>query len=202
MGLVTDFVPIVDGVVEKALKETGKTDEEINDLKDKIKNIFQTDKSVETKINDLVKEESKTLPLSAKEEAKTLPLSAKEEAKTVEPSEPLLGLRTAIRPAITLALTVTFIFLVVFPLVSPYEGDEDLWLKVFSPFMAVFNLLLGFWFGERSALKVPGGEQAKKVAAEVRKEAREDAAEVRKEAREDAAKAPAKAKTNNTNAQG
>jgi hypothetical protein len=191
MGLVTDFVPIVDGVVEKALKETGKTDEEINDLKDKIKNIFQTDKSVETKINDLVKEESKTLPLSAKEEA-----------KTVEPSEPLLGLRTAIRPAITLALTVTFIFLVVFPLVSPYEGDEDLWLKVFSPFMAVFNLLLGFWFGERSALKVPGGEQAKKVAAEVRKEAREDAAEVRKEAREDAAKAPAKAKTNNTNAQG
>jgi hypothetical protein len=178
MDVTADFVPIIDGVVEKALKESGKTEDEINDLKGKIKNIFQTDKSVGTKINDLVKEETEILPLPAREETKTL---------IAQPLEPLIGLRAAIRPTITLSLTVTFIFLVVFPLVSPYKGDEELWLKVFAPFMAVFNLLLGFWFGERSALKVPGGEQAKEVAAE---------------AREGAAKTLKNAQRNNPNAQG
>jgi len=149
MDVMTDFVPIFNGVVEKALRETGKTDDEINDLKGKMKNILQNDGGVVTKINDLVKENGKIIPAPAKEEAKTIP---------AEDGEPLPLLRAFVRPAITLSLTGAFIFLIVFPVVVP-NANINLWEKTFTPFMAVFNLLLGFWFGERSALKVPGGEK-------------------------------------------
>lgn len=169
MDVMTDFLPIFEGVVEKALRETGKSVDEVNALKSTMKNIFQPDASAITKINDLVKNEVTASAPPATEAAPAVPPEA---------DEALPKLRAFVRPSITLLLTGAFIFLVISP-VAIQEIDMDSWDKAFVPFMAVFNLLLGFWFGERTALKVPGGKQAKEVAAK---------------ASEDAAKALANAK--------
>ena len=128
MNAVNEVVPLIEGVVEKALKDAGKPDTEIADLKAKIANICLTDKELVAKIEELG--------------AGAFP-----------------RLRSAVRPLITYGLTLAFIFLVVFPIGWPSIAQAAWWDKIFTPFMAVFNILLGFWFGERAALKVPGKQE-------------------------------------------
>jgi hypothetical protein len=64
----------------------------------------------------------------------------------------LPGLRAAVRPLVTLFLSATFIFLIIIPF---FKANED-WNQIFAAFMGVFGTIVGFWFGERTALKVPG----------------------------------------------
>ena len=64
----------------------------------------------------------------------------------------LPGLRAAVRPIVTLFLSATFIFLIIIPFFIPTED----WNQIFAAFMGVFGTIVGFWFGERTALKVPG----------------------------------------------
>jgi len=85
-----------------------------------------------------------------------------------------------IRPIITLALTFAFIYLItkpLFPLLeqikasialksgagAPAISPEDIWKplnnyldKILPILMGVYGPILGFWFGERTALKRPG----------------------------------------------
>lgn len=64
----------------------------------------------------------------------------------------LPGLRAAVRPIITILLSFTFVFLIIVPF---FVGTQN-WDRVFAAFMGVFGSIVGFWFGERTALKVPG----------------------------------------------
>ena len=64
----------------------------------------------------------------------------------------LPALRAAVRPLVTLFLSATFIFLIVIPF---FVTIKD-WSQIFASFMGVFGTIVGFWFGERTALKVPG----------------------------------------------
>jgi hypothetical protein len=64
----------------------------------------------------------------------------------------LPGLRAAVRPLVTLVLSATFIFLIIIPF---FVTIKD-WSQIFAAFMGVFGSIVGFWFGERTALKVPG----------------------------------------------
>lgn len=66
------------------------------------------------------------------------------------------SLQTAVRPLITIVLTLTFSFLIIIPFIIDIEIDK--WGEVFISFMGVYGIILGFWFGERAALKVPGKE--------------------------------------------
>jgi hypothetical protein len=153
MDYKSSLVPIMGDVVERAMRAAGKTDpNEINATKDKVADLLNNDQGVATKIDALVKAEPNPPP-------------AKPETYD--------RLRSFVRPAITLALALTFVFLIV----APFFIELKNWDKIFSAFMGVFGTIIGFWFGERSALKVPGGEEAKEVAAKVK----EDAAEAKED---------------------
>lgn len=63
-------------------------------------------------------------------------------------------LRAAIRPVITLALTATFIFL----LAKGVYGFNDTehakaWQEMLTVFLAVYGPIVGFWFGQQTAMK-------------------------------------------------
>jgi uncharacterized membrane protein YdfJ with MMPL/SSD domain len=64
----------------------------------------------------------------------------------------LPGFRAAVRPLVTIFLSFTFIFLIIIPF---FVTIKD-WSQIFAAFMGVFGSIVGFWFGERTALKVPG----------------------------------------------
>ena len=172
MDLKSSLVLIMGDVVEKAMRAAGKDNpDEIKVVKNNIEDVIK-DKEVTAKIDDLVKSESKTY-------------------------HPFDRLGAFVRPAVTLMLALTFVFLIVSPFLEIsflHDLDDKSWDKIFASFMGVFGTIIGFWFGERTALKVPGGEQAKEIAAAARKDAAK--------AREEAAKAPAKAKSINPEAQG
>ncbi|MEJ2671275.1 MAG: hypothetical protein P8168_03530 [Deltaproteobacteria bacterium] len=129
------LVPIVDGAVEKSLKALGKEDQEIEMVRTEIENAVLKDTELNTKLDDLISEKLKTLD--------TGPLSA---------------LRAAVRPVVTIILALVFGFLIVFPFVWDLNPSTVNWDKIFAAFMGVFGTIIGFWFGERSALKVPGAE--------------------------------------------
>jgi hypothetical protein len=73
-----------------------------------------------------------------------------------EEPRPIVSLRATIRPLITLFLTLTFIFLTV-GRVTGVEivcgADDATWDKMFSIFLAIYGPVIGFWFGQRTALK-------------------------------------------------
>jgi hypothetical protein len=73
------------------------------------------------------------------------------ELETLERNS-LPALRAAVRPIVTLLLSCTFIFLIVIPFIVGIEN----WRQIFAAFMGVFGTIVGFWFGERTALKVSG----------------------------------------------
>jgi hypothetical protein len=169
MDYKSSLVPIMGDVVEMAMQAAGKTDpNEINAMKDKVADVLNNNQGVATKIDALVKVEPK-IPGSE-------PLVSKPKPPPAEP-ETFDRFRSFVRPAITIMLALTFVFLIV----APFFIELKNWDKIFSAFMGVFGTIIGFWFGERSALKVPGGEEAKEVAAKVK----DDAAK----AKEDSAKA-------------
>ena len=61
----------------------------------------------------------------------------------------------AVRPLLTLMLSGTFIFLIIIPFFKEISN----WCEIFSAFMGVFGTIVGFWFGERTALKLPGKQE-------------------------------------------
>ncbi|MFZ5449281.1 MAG: hypothetical protein ACOZFS_11655 [Thermodesulfobacteriota bacterium] len=67
----------------------------------------------------------------------------------------LPGFRAAVRPILTLLLSFTFIFLIIIPFFKEISN----WGEIFSAFMGVFGTIVGFWFGERTALKLPGKQE-------------------------------------------
>ncbi len=71
-------------------------------------------------------------------------------------SEPrvVAGLRASIRSMVTILLTLAFLAMVGYGISS---GKAN-WSAMFTTFLAVYGPILGFWFGEHSALKVPGGK--------------------------------------------
>lgn len=64
-----------------------------------------------------------------------------------------MTLQSSVRPLITLIMTVVFAAIIIgaaFGLTAPG------WEAVYTIFMATYGAILGLWFGERSALKIPG----------------------------------------------
>jgi hypothetical protein len=130
-----DPVPILRDVIERAMKAAGKEDpNEIKGVKDKVEDVLK-DQEVAEKIAGLVKSEPKILP---------------PEPETFD------RFRAFVRPVVTLLLTFTFVILIISPFFPQIADEVDKhWDKVFGSFMGVFGTIIGFWFGERSALKVP-----------------------------------------------
>ena len=132
----TELMPIIDYTVEKALRQIGKdSPEEIRLVKEAVSN----DPEINAKIAALGKTGLKSPP--------------------IDPDK-FPRFRAFVRPLITILLSATFVFLIVSPFFKgSIIGDvgKD-WDKIFSAFMGVFGTIIGFWFGERSALKVPGAE--------------------------------------------
>ena len=58
-------------------------------------------------------------------------------------------LRAAIRPLVTLALTGTFIFMLLKGVSSNTESCKDM----LTVLLAVYGPIVGFWFGQQAALK-------------------------------------------------
>jgi len=129
----TELIPIIDYTVEKVLRQIGKdSPEEIRLVKEAVSN----DPEVNAKIAALGKTGLKSPP--------------------IDPDK-FSRFRAFVRPLITILLSATFVFLIVSPFFKgTVIGDvgKD-WDKIFSAFMGVFGTIIGFWFGERSALKVP-----------------------------------------------
>jgi hypothetical protein len=146
----SELVQIIDYAVGKALREVGKDNpDEVKAVKEAVMN----DTEVAAKIATSVKPEPKPPP----------PVP-----------ETFDRFRAFVRPMVTLMLSITFVFLIVSPFLKiPFLTDNVVkdWDRIFSAFMGVFGTIIGFWFGERTAMKVPGGEQAKEIAAAARKEA-------------------------------
>lgn len=137
MDYKSELVPIMGLVVEKAMKAAGKGDpDEIKVVKDKIEDVVK-DEDVAAKIVEMEKEELKILPPKP---------------------ETFDRLSAFVRPFITILLTAAFVFLIASPFVSFLRLDLKEWGQIFASFMGVFGTIIGFWFGERSALKVPGGK--------------------------------------------
>ena len=161
MDLKSSLNPIMGVVVEKALQAAGIHN--TNDIT-KAKNAALNDQEVTTKIDAVVAEPTKP------------------------PPETFDRLRAIVRPVVTLLLTFTFVFLIASPFIKWFKlTDLKDWNQIFASFMGVFGTIIGFWFGERTALKVPGGEQAKEIAAK---------------AGENVAEALEKARSNNPDSQG
>jgi hypothetical protein len=135
MDYKSALVPIMGDVVERAMKAAGRGDDnEIKEVKDKIEGVLK-DKDVAAKIAELPPPGPKVLP---------------PEPETFD------RFRAFVRPTVTLILTVTFVFLIITPFLPQIADAIDKhWDKVFGSFMGVFGTIIGFWFGERSALKVP-----------------------------------------------
>ncbi len=132
-----DPVPILRDVLERAMREAGKQDpDEIKGVTDKLEDVLKN-KDVAAKIAEMEGGGGGKIPLPR--------------------PETFDRLRAFVRPVITLILTATFVFLIIIPFIWPLDPTKVNWDKIFSAFMGVFGTIIGFWFGERSALKVPGG---------------------------------------------
>jgi hypothetical protein len=129
------LAPVIGDAVEKSLKALGKGDQEIKDSRSKVEYTFLTDGTINATIDGLINEELKKVDVGR-----------------------FPGLRAAVRPVVTILLALVFGFLIIFPFVWEVNPFLVNWDKIFASFMGVFGTIIGFWFGERSALKVPGAE--------------------------------------------
>jgi len=104
------------------------------------------------------------------------PKGEKEETKDADEPFPRSWMQrnilSAVRPLITLLLTATFIYLIIHPLLTliiklnTVKTSAELTIvwaeitkymdKILPIFLAVYGPIIGFWFGEKTALKVPG----------------------------------------------
>lgn len=142
MDYKNSFLPLVRDLADKACKEEGNTGKAALDpdkIKDKLENIILHDDDINRRINKLAIDLKSPLP------------------------EPELArmLGALIRPAITLILTISFIALVLgrVGFLGPDIANASEMDKMFDIFLAIYGPIIGFWFGERSALKMPGIEK-------------------------------------------
>lgn len=73
------------------------------------------------------------------------------EGLTHEPSW-AIGVRALVRPAMTLILTLTFVGMICFRLLSPGAANDG-FTALFTAFIGIYGSIIGFWFGERTAQK-------------------------------------------------
>ena len=67
----------------------------------------------------------------------------------------LEGIDKLVRPLITLSLSAVLCIVII----SGAFGLISDWKDVLAALMATLGPIIGFWFGERSALKVPGKDE-------------------------------------------
>ena len=128
--------PFTREVLNKAIKNAGKGGPDIDAIKEALEELFLKDPEVVTKINDLVEKELR-----------------------VPPPEPksAISLSAFIRPLITAALTGVFCYLIYLYATEPAKVAQ---LKdALIVFLGIYGPIIGFWFGEKTALKMPGKQQ-------------------------------------------
>ncbi len=121
----------------KSLKDSGRGGPEIDEVKEALEELFLTNPEVAVKIKDLVEKELRIPPPA--------PRSA-------------VGLSAFIRPLITASLTAVFCFLIYTYVKPPDNVDFNHLKEALTVFLGVYGPIIGFWFGEKTALKVPGAQ--------------------------------------------
>ncbi len=77
-------------------------------------------------------------------------IKAIEKSFTEEPRL-ITGFRNVVRPVITIILTLGFVGLIGWGVVG--ANDLNQWSTVLAVFLAIYGPIIGFWFGEHTALK-------------------------------------------------
>jgi len=68
-------------------------------------------------------------------------------------------IQNLVRPSIALSMTVVFCVLF---LTAAFGLLDKRFNEIFTAYMGVYGIVIGFYFGERSALKIPGKEEEQK----------------------------------------
>lgn len=141
-GLLSDFIKTVLDKAEKNAKSSSDWQQpNLSDLKENIPKVIYCDQSLKLHLRELRRE------------------------LTTE-SWCVTNFRNGIRPLISLILTFVFAWLIYKSIEATQDYQYDKMKEILTIFLAVYGPILGFWFGEHTALKGRQEESDRRDALE------------------------------------